>query len=292
MNIESIPYGEWKKAYRCTVGTASLVVIADIGPRIISLCCDGGANILFEDQFNQYTRGDWRLYGGHRFWVGPETEYAFLPENRPCEVEIEGDMISITQPKDPMGLQKIMTICPAVNDAGFCIRHTVRNSGTLLYPGSIWTLTCVQPSPVLIPWLTGSAQWQCGMVRYWCRWENHTTDPADAKWKPHREFFLVDPDGKEGKIGICSEQGHLLWLGREYTFLKTFELNPVAQYPDGGCNVEVYTCPDFVEMESLSPVTVFHPGRSYTHIENWYISSETFSPSHWQDAVKKCCEHR
>jgi hypothetical protein len=287
MIIEHITHGQWKKVYRCTCGKLSLVAIADVGPRILSLRYDQGPNILFEDTNNQYKRGDWQFYGGHRFWVGPETEHAFLPENQECEVLIDADTISLIQPKDPMGLQKILTICPGTNHTGFCIKHTVKNSGTLLYPGSIWTLTCVQSSQVVVPWLTGSEQWQCGMVRYWCRWENHTTNPADTIWKPQKDHFWVDPDGTEGKIGIYSEQGLLLWLGHEHTFIKTFKPISTAQYPDGGCNAEVYTCRDFIEMESLSPITVFHPGQSYTHIENWYMSSHTFLPGQWQEATKQ-----
>jgi hypothetical protein len=59
---------------------------------------------------------------------------------------------------------------------------------------------------------------------------------------------------------------------------------PIAQasYPDGGCNVELYTCARFVEMETLSPCMVYHPGQTYVHEERWFCLDRTFDPEQWK----------
>ena len=282
IEIEEISFGIWQRAYRCRIGKAALVIVADMGPRIISLNYDNGSNILFEDKENQFTCKNWRLYGGHRFWIGPETEHAFIPDNQLCSVKVAENEITITQKADSMGLEKSLRITSDISCGAFCLKHVVKNIGSLLYPGCIWTLTCVLPGCVVIPWGAGSEAWRCNMVRYWQCWENHQTNPGSEQWQPRRDYFLVKPSGEEGKIGLYSECGYMALLQDHYTFIKTYEPRIEATYPDGGCNIELYTCDKFVEMETLSPNYIFHPGREYSHTEKWILTDSVFEPDQWR----------
>jgi len=282
MRIEKITFGQWKNAYRCTLGDMSLVAVADVGPRILSFGLNGGPNILFTDGNDCYRRGDWHLYGGHRFWAGPETEHAFAPENACCEVRIDDNAMSIVQPVDGMGLQKELRIQSSAKDKVFVLDHIVRNVGKLLFPACIWTLTCALPHCVVVPWASGSSSWQCNMVRYWRRWDNHSTDPGSEQWKPDIDRFVVEPSGEEGKIGLYSEYGFLALLRPDSTFVKTYKPLLEATYSDGGCNVELYTCKDFVELETLSPMYTFYPGREYCHTEQWLLVPQRFEPAEWK----------
>ncbi|PYJ52637.1 MAG: hypothetical protein DME82_16060 [Verrucomicrobia bacterium] len=86
--LERIPYRGWNTAYRLSNGTVELIVLADVGPRIISYRFIGGENQLHEVEADtgQLGRSDFRLYGGHRLWVSPELESTYFPDNVPVEV--------------------------------------------------------------------------------------------------------------------------------------------------------------------------------------------------------------
>jgi len=44
-----------------------------------------------------------------------------------------------------------------------------------------------------------------------------------------------------------------------------------ARYPDLGCNVELFTNPDFLEVETLAPLMKVESGRCATHEEVWTL---------------------
>ena len=47
-----------------------------------------------------------------------------------------------------------------------------------------------------------------------------------------------------------------------------------AEYPDYGCSNEFYTCPDFLEVETLSPLYTLKPGEACEHVEEWELIPE------------------
>jgi len=53
-------------------------------------------------------------------------------------------------------------------------------------------------------------------------------------------------------------------------FVKRYEApgNPEA-YPDFGCSFETFTNADFLELETLGPMTTLEPGEALTHVERW-----------------------
>jgi len=53
--------------------------------------------------------------------------------------------------------------------------------------------------------------------------------------------------------------------------VKRFPYIEGATYPDCGCNFETYTAGDFMEVETLAPLTKLQPNESVTHIEQWYL---------------------
>jgi hypothetical protein len=50
------------------------------------------------------------------------------------------------------------------------------------------------------------------------------------------------------------------WLG-ETLFVKRYAYDPTAEYPDMGCNTEVFTNADMLELETLSPLIDAAPRR-------------------------------
>jgi len=76
--VEKISYRGWKNAYRISNATVELIVLADVGPRIIWYGFVGGDNILHEVAADAGLSGgsEFHLYGGiacgsHRKWSEP-----------------------------------------------------------------------------------------------------------------------------------------------------------------------------------------------------------------------------
>ena len=79
--LQRIRYRGWNHAYQLSNGTVELIVLADVGPRIIFYGFCNGENELHEvDRDSGLSGGcDFRLYGGHRLWVSPEVERTYFP---------------------------------------------------------------------------------------------------------------------------------------------------------------------------------------------------------------------
>ncbi len=65
-----------------------------------------------------------------------------------------------------------------------------------------------------------------------------------------------------------------------------------ARYPDHGCNFELYSDPEFLELETLGPLIELLPGQAVTHEEEWSlwrVGGERVAPldegEDWIDAL-------
>ncbi len=70
---ERISYRGLENSYRISNAAVELVVLADVGPRILSYGFIGDKNIFHEvpEQAGLTVGSDFRLYGGHRLWIWP-----------------------------------------------------------------------------------------------------------------------------------------------------------------------------------------------------------------------------
>jgi hypothetical protein len=282
MKIEKTTYGPGWEAYLCENNGVEMIVVAGMGPHIMSFKLKDGPNILFEDKADEFKMGPWHIYGGSRFWVGPENRQAYAIDNDPCKATVEPSLLKIAQKPDSEGLVRVMEISPCPETEGFIVRHVLRHEGPFLYTGAIWILTCVVPTRIVAPWAAGSRSWQSNRLHFWRTWAGHGTNVASPQWKLNNDYFAIEPTGEEGKVGLYSEEGFIAALRPDGTFIKTYQPVLGATYPDAGCNVELYTHAKFMEMETLSPVYVFYPGQVYSHTERWVLTGKTFKPEEWE----------
>jgi len=281
LQVERTEFRGWQEAYRLRLGEAEMVVVTEIGPRILSLSVGDGPNLLFVDEETVgHGQGDadWHIYGGHRIWVAPETADTYAPDNSQCQAEILDEGLTVTTPVEPRTkLQKRLTIT-AQGDR-FVVEQGVRNTGGTLYTGAVWALTCVVPKGVItFPWGRGGS-WDLKKLVYWGRWMDHRSDVTSSQWQPGPDLFRVVPTGEEGKVGTNSPEGWVALCREDATFVKWRCWVPDTRYPDEDCSLQVYTCDRFIEMETLSPLTVFYPGTEVTHQEVWIVTAEAVDPT-------------
>jgi hypothetical protein len=281
LQIEQTEFLGWHNAYRLRLGDATMVVVTEIGPRILSLSVGDGPNLLFVDR---ETTGqgqgdaDWHIYGGHRIWVAPETADTYAPDNERCEVEVTGDRFTAIAPVTPQtGLRKRLAV--SAQGDRFVVEQGVRNTSDALYTGAMWALTCVEPKGAIVfPW-GQQGSWDLKKIVYWSKWMDHRSNVASTQWQLGPDLFRVVPTGEEGKVGSNSPEAWVALCRDDATFVKSYCWVPNVRYPDEDCSLQVYTCERFIEMETLSPLTVFYPGAEVVHREVWTVTAKVVDPA-------------
>lgn len=257
MTIQFIKWKDWE-AIECTFDNYELIVGVSAGPRILSFGFKGGKNVLYEDHTN-FRVGEWRMYGGHRFTIAPENNESYYPDNEPCDVNITGTSISISQKQRLNGIRLSITISMSAKKEGFDILHTLENDGSANWEGALWAITCVPRSAQLFALCDTSA------LYFW-----PGTDTSN--WENASEQLTVKPGPFRGKIGWYSKFPELKAIQQQSVFIIT---NPDLPNPDlcidNGSNTEIFVCADYAELETLSEKLVVAPRESIHHLQYWRL---------------------
>jgi len=103
------------------------------------------------------------------------------------------------------------------------------------------------------------------------------TDLADPRWIFGTEFIQLqqqsNPGGRfrEQMTGIYNPAAWGAYYLDGILFIKRAPLIAGAAYPDFGCNFEVFTNPEFLELETLGPNVRLSPGEETVHTETWTL---------------------
>jgi len=106
------------------------------------------------------------------------------------------------------------------------------------------------------------------------------TDFSDPRWRFGEHFITLrqTEEGNPTKLGLAHKQKWVGYLTRDALFIKTFDYEEGAVYPDLGCNFETFTNSEMLEIESLSPLKKLAPGESVSHTERWYLFGDIPEP--------------
>jgi hypothetical protein len=236
-----VEYGGWKHCRRLANAEIEVIATSEVGPRIIRLGFIGEPNVFGENKEDAgKTGGDvWRIYGGHRLWHAPENRVrTYWPDNVPVRAEVSGDSITLSQEIEtaPWALSVMTT-------NGFAIVPQP--------PPDVPQMTAISPL----------AQWTY-------------TDMSDARWRWGKRYVTLrqDPSGAgPQKIGLGCRDGWVAYAVAGYLFVSLFEFQDGATYPDYGSSVQIYSCPEFLEVETLGPMTRIEPGQAVEHKEEWLL---------------------
>jgi hypothetical protein len=113
------------------------------------------------------------------------------------------------------------------------------------------------------------------------------TDFSDPRWKFGSKFWLLTPapNTKATKLGFAHLPRWVAWTRKDALFLKAFEYEQGATYPDFGCNYETFTQGDFLELESLGRLRTLEPGQSVGNTETWHLFAGVTPPAGLDDAA-------
>jgi hypothetical protein len=274
--IQKVTYKDVPDCIELSNGTAAVILATTFGPRILSYSLDDGENILgwHPEAAVQTPLGTWRPHGGHRLWIAPENmPRSYAPDDIPVDAVSDGELSVILKGAvDAAGVQKEMAVTLAASGSEVTIDHrlTVTDPCT----AAAWALTIMRPGGTVVipnePFAPYSPE-HLLPVRSMALWSY--TDFTDPRWEFTKDAIRLRIDESlphQQKLGILNKQG---WAG--------YELNDVvfrkattfidAVYPDMNSNFEFYTAGDFVEIETLSPLTSLDADATIEHVERWSL---------------------
>ncbi len=295
-----VEYQKWKRAFRICNDTVQLVVLTEVGPRILCFGFLGEENEFHEIPEHSGKHGDqtFRVYGGHRLWVAPEIERTYYPDNVPVSVHRRNDAFVFTAPPEsrPPGtsMQKEIEIRLSESGAHVTVTHRIRNLGLESTEMAPWALSVMASGGTAILPLPPRARMSParllpeGVFALWSY-----TDLADPRWKITTNYIqlrqAVNCTGefKEQMGGIFNPNGWGAYFRRGHLFIKKTKVEKNAKYPDFGCNFELYTDPYSLELETLGPLRYMKPGDTAEHTEYWSLFKgiQAGEDENWIDSV-------
>lgn len=286
--MDKIAYQGWSNCIRLTQGTTELIVTTDVGPRIIRLGFSGGQNLFKEvEEHMGRTGGDeWRSYGGHRLWHAPEASpRTYAPDNAPVQADWDGVTLTLSQDVEKTtGIKKDIRIGFLANSEIVRVEHILTNTNLWDVSLSPWALSVMaQGGRAILPHEEYRSHPEYLLpARPLVLW--HYTDMSDSRWLWGERYIQLKQDPKAGedkqKIGLLNKQGWAAYILNGEVFIKRFACSDGATYPDYGCNNEVYTDGDILEVETLGPLTCLAAdGGCVSHTEHWGLFKTDVSES-------------
>lgn len=281
IKLEQIAFRGWANCLRIANGTVELIATLEVGPRILSYTCKGGINPLksFAEQMGGKDEPGWMIRGGHRLWLAPEgPEFSYFPDNRPVAWEKLGDNgVRLTPPPETTtGFQKQIDLWLEPAGSGVTVMHRITRVGETPCRVAPWALTVMAAGGVAIIPQPPFGEHPRDLLpnRRLVLWPY--TDLTDSRLHFGRGFFTVRQDaaGQPTKLGLPAAAGWAAYWLPQVLFIKRFSLVVGAEYPDDGCNLEVFTNADMLEVESLGPLANLDRGETVELVERWDLRTD------------------
>lgn len=281
--IERIEYGGWPNCLRLANEAIELVATTDVGPRIIRLGFIGGQNLFktFDSMLGVSGGDEWRAYGGHRLWHAPESfPRTYAPDNGPVEHSWDGTTLFLRMSEAANGVDKELAVtldpvAPIVE-----VRHQITNRNPWAIELALWAISGMAPGGrAIIPQEDYAPHPESLQpARPVVLWRY--TDMSDPRWTWGRRYVQLRQDraaSSRQKAGFLNTQGWIAYVLNQETLIKRFRVVEGAVHADMGCNTEVFTDSEMLEIETLGPLSRLGPGTAVQHVETWELLRRPFS---------------
>ncbi len=289
VKIEKTEYRGWPNCYRVSNGDIELIVTGDVGPRIIRFGFVGGQNLLkeFPDQLGRSGEDKFQLRGGDRVWKAPEDPVAtWAPDNVPVAIQVTPTGLIAREPIEPLtNLQKEIEISMAPSGTQVTVFHRITNHSLFPLEFAPWALTMMAQGGTAVTGFPprGKHPAHLEATNPLVMWAY--TDLADPRWKFTKKYLMLRQDSKNSeaqKLGLFNPDTWAAYILNSEAFVKRSSSDPTKTYPDFGCSFETFTNNDFLEMETLGPLTKVLPGRTVEQVEHWGLY-RNLALSDWTD---------
>jgi hypothetical protein len=260
------------------INNITMGIATEIGPRILYLASSKKPKFnlfgVHPEMGVQTPEGFWRFYGGHRLWSSPEAKpRSYSMDDKPVKIEIDEESIRIyREPELENSIQKAVTIRD-FSENSIQVVHAIKNIGRWPIKIGCWALSMMRQNGFAIIPLKPSKTDQEGLLpdRQLSLWPY--TDMLDERLLFKKDYLFVkqNPEMKNPlKIGTMANPTWAAYWVEGMVFVKHFP-GEKGEYPDFGCNVEVYTDTNMLELETVGPLKTVNPFEHIEHTEIWEI---------------------
>ena len=157
---------------------------------------------------------------------------------------------------------------------GVKVSHRITNHSLFPLEFAPWALTMMAPGGIAVSGFPPRGRHTINLeaTNPLVMWAY--TNLADPRWKFTKKYLTLrqDPSNTEAqKIGLFNRDTWAAYLLNGEAFVKRSTADPAKTYPDFGCSFETFTNNEFLEVETLGPMTKLLPGETVEHTEHWAL---------------------
>jgi len=292
VKVEKTAYKGWNNCYRVSNGEVELIVTGDVGPRVIRFGFVGGQNLFkeFTDQMGMSGEEKFQLRGGDRVWKAPEDPIAtWAPDNVPVEITPTATGLIARAPVEPLtNLQKEIEISMPPSGTSVTVSHRITNRSLFALEFAPWVLTMMTPGGSEITGFPprGTHPAHLEATNPLVMWAY--TNLADKRLTFTKQYLVLrqDPMNSEAqKVGLFNRNTWAVYLLNGEAFVKRATADPTKTYTDFGCSFETFTNNEFLEIETLGPLTKVEPGHTVEQVEQWSLARNVNLTQVTDDAI-------
>ena len=253
-------------------GVIEVGIPLDFGLRVGHFSFVGEKNVFFEqpnDMEKFTTDKGWRIRGGHRLWIAPESPLTNCPDNEPISYTVSDDTVTLVQKEDPW-LHIIKTFTLKFDGAKLEVVHRIENLSEDELECSLWAISVMA---------AGGTEYidferRDGGMDHWHRistWDYTSLGDPRATYTRDEIKIRHLPVDERYKIGVGHPFGPVRYENDGVVFKKYFAVEKDKIYPDANVSYETFFSQYMVEMESLSPLGRIEKGERMEHSEVWEL---------------------
>ena len=258
-------------------GDIKLGIPLSFGIRILFLSYKNSENLLFEqpqDDTFLVDESGWRIYGGHRYWIAPESDDDYALENMPISYKIDGEKIILTQNED-LKLKVIKSIEISFDGENRVkLLHKMKSTMQKPRKFSSWAITSLDGGGTQYIPIEYNKQQYFPLTRISMWYYTNLGDKRAEYFENYIKLSHGENDGKRFKIGVSHPNGPINYINHGVVFEKIYQIFKDKEYPDGNSSYETYMCDFMTEVESLSPLSVVDYLQTTSFEEIWQLSKE------------------